>query len=406
MKREHKFEIGKSDSSSIMGSFVHSCDTFVALPPATANGFVVFGKNSDRPSEEVQEVLYVKATDHPAGSKLQCTYIEIDQAEHTHAVILSKPAWMWGAEMGSNEHGVCIGNEAVWTKLNGPQDHEEKLLGMDLLRLGLERAITARKALDVITELLEKHGQGGPCSDIIPSMTYHNSFIIADQREAWVLETVDRFWAAEHVTCGVRNISNHLSIGKKIDLMSKNLEENAFQKGLWDPSKGGLDFARAFGEGATDRRYKCGRKLLTELSASGGFREKDMFTILRDVDSGICMSSGFFVSTGSQVSVLTPPDTHLPCCHWFTATPNPRNSMFKPFIFCPDPVISEDITSPTFPLSEDPAKNDIDKLEAEYVEMVEKLLSGISPENSIKVKDILKKAVDSEIRIYSSFLEM
>ncbi len=65
---------------------------------------------------------------------LQCTYIEIDQAAHTHAVVLSKPAWMWGAEMGANEHGVCIGNEAVWTKVNSPNDAQEKLLGMDLLR--------------------------------------------------------------------------------------------------------------------------------------------------------------------------------------------------------------------------------------------------------------------------------
>jgi secernin len=41
---------------------------------------------------------------------------------------------MWGAEMGANEQGVCIGNEAVWTKLNGPEDLKKKLLGMDLLR--------------------------------------------------------------------------------------------------------------------------------------------------------------------------------------------------------------------------------------------------------------------------------
>ena len=65
---------------------------------------------------------------------LQCTYIEIQQVAHTHAVILSKPAWIWGAEMGSNEHGVCIGNEAVWTKLSCLDDLEERLIGMDFVR--------------------------------------------------------------------------------------------------------------------------------------------------------------------------------------------------------------------------------------------------------------------------------
>ena len=47
-----------------------SCDTFVALPPATASGCVVFGKNSDRPDEEIQEVVYQPAVDHESGSKL------------------------------------------------------------------------------------------------------------------------------------------------------------------------------------------------------------------------------------------------------------------------------------------------------------------------------------------------
>ena len=36
-----------------------SCDTFVVLPPLTESSFHIFGKNSDRPSNEVQEVIFV-----------------------------------------------------------------------------------------------------------------------------------------------------------------------------------------------------------------------------------------------------------------------------------------------------------------------------------------------------------
>lgn len=48
-----------------------SCDTFVALPPAAAGARVVFGKNSDRPADEVQEVVYFPAAAHPPGAALE-----------------------------------------------------------------------------------------------------------------------------------------------------------------------------------------------------------------------------------------------------------------------------------------------------------------------------------------------
>lgn len=53
-----------------------------------------------------------------------------------NSVILSKPSWMWGAEMGANDKNVVIGNEAVWTNNNeGDGDARQKrLLGMDLVR--------------------------------------------------------------------------------------------------------------------------------------------------------------------------------------------------------------------------------------------------------------------------------
>ena len=69
-----------------------------------------------------------------------------------------------------------------------------------LNRLGLERADTAEKALHVITDLLERHGTGGSCMEDNCNFTYHNSFLIADRTEAWVLETSGQRWAAERVT--------------------------------------------------------------------------------------------------------------------------------------------------------------------------------------------------------------
>ena len=68
-------------------------------------------------------------------------------------------------------------------------------------RLGLERGKTAKEALQVITEMLQTFGQGGPCSEQegLQDFVYHNSFIIADPSEAWVLETSGHHWAAEKV---------------------------------------------------------------------------------------------------------------------------------------------------------------------------------------------------------------
>lgn len=47
-----------------------SCDTFVVLPPLTKNNLVIFGKNSDRPQNEVQEVILSKDRVRDANLKV------------------------------------------------------------------------------------------------------------------------------------------------------------------------------------------------------------------------------------------------------------------------------------------------------------------------------------------------
>jgi secernin len=134
------------------------CDTVVATAEVTADGVTVFGKNSDREPNEAHHLLRIPASDHSSGSRVQCTYIDIPQVSHTNAVLLAKPFWIWGAEMGANERGVVIGNEAVFTRV--PYEKGKGLIGMDFLRLSLERASTAREAVFIITELLDEYGRG------------------------------------------------------------------------------------------------------------------------------------------------------------------------------------------------------------------------------------------------------
>ncbi len=219
---------------------------------------MLFGKNSDRDPDEVQNLEIVPARDHLAGEMLKCTYIEIPQVDHTHEVLLSKPYWIWGAEIGVNEHGVCIGNETVFTKVKPVK--EESLMGMDLLRLGLERGRTAKEGLDVIIDLLVKHGQGGNHGHTHKSY-YNNEYLIADRKEAYVLVAIDRMWAWKRVTAAY-SISNVISLGTDFDAVSDDLVRHAVGKG-WATGKETLDLKRSYtagfmtGMAASDDRAAC-----------------------------------------------------------------------------------------------------------------------------------------------------
>ena len=52
------------------------CDTFVALPPETADGSILFGKNSNREPNEAQVLEFYPESTHPPGATVPCTYIE------------------------------------------------------------------------------------------------------------------------------------------------------------------------------------------------------------------------------------------------------------------------------------------------------------------------------------------
>ncbi|MEK7426986.1 MAG: hypothetical protein AAB131_24455 [Actinomycetota bacterium] len=188
------------------------CDALVALGSCTASGATLFAKNSDRPPDEVQRVRWSAA--RRDRGRLQATHIEL--APHhgeTLGCLLAQPTWCWGAEHGVNEAGVAIGNEAIYTTLD-PRTAAPALIGMDLVRLGLERSSSAAEAVGVILDLLDGYGQGGAGHDpqgSQPGVAYWSSFLIADPASAYVVETSGSIAAVEQVH-DVRAVSNRTTI--------------------------------------------------------------------------------------------------------------------------------------------------------------------------------------------------
>lgn len=322
------------------------CDTFVAVGPTTDDRSVIFGKNSDREPNEAQILEFHPPAEYSKGEKVQCTYIAITQATKTHGVILSRPFWMWGAEMGANDCGVVIGNEAVWTKM--PIDKEGGLTGMDLLRLALERGNTAEEALEVMIGLLSDHGQGGICGFEDKKMAYHNSYIIADPQDAWVFETAGYLWAARRVS-GYYSISNALTIGEEIDRQHPELIGYAKKKG-WLKKGQDFNFANVYSDwffttfSASARRQGRSSCLLEERKSK--FNISTAIGILRDhetvsgnyspdshlLGNRICAHAGNSISRNASQTVGSMA-AHLKKdeqVYWVTGTAAPCTGIFKP----------------------------------------------------------------------------
>jgi secernin len=201
------------------------CDTVCIVGP----DHTWFAKNSDRPPHEAQVVEWHPA--RPAGSTLRATHIELPDAP-AYAFLGSRPTWMWGVEHGVNEQSVAVGNEKVWT-VDDPRAAPPALLGMDLVRLALERARSADEALTVITDLLDRHGQGGT-GELDHDEPYFSSFLISDPAGAWVLETSARTWAARPVTGGAA-ISNRVALGRDWTRASADVTPGADFQDWRDP---------------------------------------------------------------------------------------------------------------------------------------------------------------------------
>ena len=323
-----------------------SCDTMVALGGSTKSGNTVFAKNSDRPHDEPQPLIQIEAADY--SSEFSGTqFVDVPQAAHTYRHVGSKPYWCAGYEHGYNEHQVVIGNEALPSLLL--EASEPKLVGMEVLRLGLERSKSGEEAVDVITGLVSEFGQG-KFSNSAGVRTYDNIFLIADPTSAYVVECVGHDWAVKQVE-NVTSISNIAQIGEDADRMSPGVKSQATKLGLFDMGFGDkFAFSSVFADSANSLSglaRQCRSDAMLRRDA-GQLDVRSMIEVLTDHSDGenpdedrvvdvagnlsICLHRTVGESTGastaSLVADLCATDERLPI--YWTGLYSPCMTVFLP----------------------------------------------------------------------------
>ena len=261
------------------------CDTVCSIQP----GRTLFAKNSDRPMSEPQVIDTFAARTAGGPGQLHTQYLAIDD-EGAAALVGARPDWLWGLEHGVNEHRVAIGNEKLWT-FDDATTTPPGLIGMDLVRLGLERAHDADEALTTITDALATHGQGG-VADNVAQESYFSSFLIADPTKAWVLETSSRNWAAREITGGGAAISNRISLGRDWTRASDRVGPGDDWDRFRDPDAW---------TGLADVRLAVSRPVVEQAAAPPSVH--DLVRLLRDHGDGAGLPSPDIGADGTGITV-------------------------------------------------------------------------------------------------------
>jgi dipeptidase len=222
----------------------------------TEDGSVLIGGSGDEVSSHWLEV--VPAREFPAGTTIKVgvdasatmpgQYIEIPQATQTHRYLTMNYSDYKGfpppiTNGGLNEHNVA--GRDVWS------DSRPELVAMtpnpqtgpsysDLSRIAMERATSAREAVEIVGSLIDEYGYS----------TYGgNSHMFADENEGWVLLNFaggQGLWIAERLGPDDIRVSYPGDIGNiPLDFRdspefmgSENFIDFAVQQGWFDPEAG------------------------------------------------------------------------------------------------------------------------------------------------------------------------
>lgn len=234
-----------------------ACTNILVTPGASADGSAIITYACD--GRFHARLRSHEAADHEPGSVVELRSWggelrgTIPQVDHTFKVVGLM-----------NEHQLAIA-ETTTTGREELVDPEGLLHYWDLMQLALERARTAREAIEVMTSLIAEHGYRSTAE----------SFAVADPDEVWLMEMTGKgpgrtgaVWVALRVPNGsISAYANGMRIRSfPLDepercLYSPDVIDFAVEQGFWDPTSAEpFDFAAAYdAPTAQSRRYTATR---------------------------------------------------------------------------------------------------------------------------------------------------
>lgn len=277
-----------------------SCTTTIAGKDATIDGSVMVSHSDDGLSDG--SLVYVPAKDHAPGTMRAVFYSHESVGfkpewggTQTHRIISKEraPAYnkkglpssvplgfipevahtyaYFDANYGvMNEHQLTIGECTDKAKVDPDPEFQKRIFySSELSRVALERTKTAREAVKLMGDLIDKYGYYGT----------GETLLVGDPNEGWVMEMAgydkdgsDGVWVAQRVPDDKIFVAANQFRIREIDknnkdmMFSGNIFDAAQKKGWWKPSDGLLDYTKVFGDGEFHHPYYSLRRVWRAMS--------------------------------------------------------------------------------------------------------------------------------------------
>lgn len=230
---------------AIIPQRLSSCTNFIVTKGASVDGSVMITYNADA-GGFMEPLYYLPAKDHKPGDMINIYDWDsgkflgkIKQVPHTYQVVGNM-----------NEYQVAIG-ETTFTGREELKDSTGIIDYGSLIYLTLQRAKTAREAIQVMNDLVSEYGY----------YSTGESFSVGDANEAWIVDMIGKGpgvkganWVARRIPDGY--VAAHANQSRIREfpmndaencLFSKDIVDFAISKKYYDPKKDGeFKFADAY----------------------------------------------------------------------------------------------------------------------------------------------------------------